>query len=193
MPGQRAVQALPDTVSCEEGLGRAALLAGAAVEYHGSLTARLFEVILQGKCRRQRSGSQHVVAAAVARAAGNKRFLLHCALFLAQARESVKLAQNADGGVPLPESSQECGLNPGHPGLHGKTVLPENLPVGLCGMKFLERQFGIRPDFIGKGGKYILVGLNIADGRLFMVCHNVLLIAQNAVFSEYTPERRHFP
>ena len=113
VPGQGAVELAPHALASHEGLACAALLAGAAVEDDRAAVAGLFEEVPDGEGRAQRARAEHVVAAAVAGSALDKRLMLSAAGGLAESGEGVKLAQDADyrpsGAVPAAKGGFHAG------------------------------------------------------------------------------------
>ena len=70
VPGEGRVQTVPQAVPGHEGLGGAALLAGAAVQHHGAGDLGGLQIRLHPQGGGHGAGAQQVVPAAVAAAAG---------------------------------------------------------------------------------------------------------------------------
>ena len=165
MPGQRGVQLLPDAVAGHEGLGRAALLAGAAVEDDGAGMAVL-QIFFDGEGSRQRARAQHIVAAAVAVAAGDKLPALGSARLLGEAAEGVELGEDADDRLAGAIACLEGGLDAGDRRLDGEAFLFQNLAVEFCGLELHQRELGVFPNFVGDPGEG--PGLLVDDLEIFL-------------------------
>ena len=108
----------------------------------------MLQIVFHSDGRRQRSGAQAVVAAAVTGSAGNQGFLFRAAAHLAQAGQSVKLAQKADDRFAMAIGAGECGGNIPHALFHFETFLLQRFAELIHGLEFLESGFGIFPDAV---------------------------------------------
>ena len=165
MPGQRGVQLLPDAVAGHEGLGRAALLAGAAVEDDGAGMA-ILQIFFDGEGSRQRARAQHIVAAAVAVAAGDKLPALGSARLLGEAAEGVELGEDADDRLAGAIACLEGGLDAGDRRLDGEAFLFQHFAVEFCGLELHQRELGVFPNFVGDPGEG--PGLLVDDLEIFL-------------------------
>ena len=99
MPGQHRVDARKEAVARQERLGAAGLLGGRAEVHDRAGERARRDLLLDGDGGGQRAHAQQIVAAAVARAAGDEGVLHRAAGLLAQAAQRVKLAQIRDHRV----------------------------------------------------------------------------------------------
>ena len=137
VPCQGGVQLTPQAVPRHEGLGCAALLAGAAVERHGAGNTGLFQIGLYPQRSRQRTGAQQIVTAAMAAAAGDKLLLRQTACFLGQAGQGVIFRQNTDVGPPAAKAGGKGSGNTAHVFFNLKALLLQHPAVQGGGLHLL--------------------------------------------------------
>ena len=148
MPADGEIQLVKDTVPGHKALAGAAFLTGTAEKYHSPLFSILLQVFLYGNGRSHRSGSQQVMAAAVARLPLTYRHLFNALRLLGKAGKGIEFTQDAHHRLSMAKPAGKCCLDPGQIPLHRKALLLQELTEDLCGLKFLECSFRMIPDCI---------------------------------------------
>ena len=124
MPGEGRVAFLKYAVPGHEGLGGSSLFAGTAIEDHLSASLSLFlQIVLDGKGSRHGSGSQKIVAAAMAVAVGYQFFTTLLPGHLGKSCEGVVLGQDPDHRLSGAIGRTERRLNSAEGMLHLKALL----------------------------------------------------------------------
>ena len=139
VPGQRRIQAVPQLFPRHKGLGRAALLAGAAVQHHRTGAPGLLQIMLDAQRGGQRPRPQQMMSAAVAGTAGGQFPTDRAAALLRQSGEGVVFRQNADDRPSRPKGGGKGGGDPADPLLNGKALLPQHPDIQRRRLDLLQR------------------------------------------------------
>ena len=166
VPGDGGIQLLPKAVPGHEGLGGAALLTGAAVEDHGAGRVGGFQERLDPQGRSHGAGTQEIVSAAVAAAAGDPLLPFHAASLLGQAGERIVLRQDADDGASGAVAGGKGRGDVADPLLHGEALFFQDLTIKGGGPGLLQRELRVVPDAVRHLGDEVALGLHGGDGRL---------------------------
>ena len=161
-------------------LGGAALLAGAAIQYHGAGDLGGLEIRLHSQSGSHGPGAQQVMPAPVAAAAGDQLLPRQAAALLGQAGERVIFRQQADDGPPAAVGGGEGGGDVADAPLHLEALLLQHSAVQVGRLLLLERQLRKGPDLICHLGYQICFFSMAATGRLLFCCHGMLLSAPDA-------------
>ena len=176
MPGVHEIHPLKHPGPGHKLLGASPFLRRTAEIDDGAVPAGLPQVLLHRHRRGQGSGSQGAVAAAVS-GASRHRFPLHRrSRLLAQGCQGVVLSQNAHHrlSAPLAPGAGKAGGNPGHAGLHGKSLVPQHLLQPGGGFHLLKGQLRIGPNVVVRLYVFSAVGVHVLFDPL-SVAHFSLL------------------
>ena len=172
VPGDGGIQLLPKAVPGHEGLGGAALLTGAAVEDHGAGSVGGFQERLDPQGRSHGAGTQEIVSAAVAAAAGDPLLPFHAASLLGQAGERIVLRQDADDGASGAVAGGKGRGDVADPLLHGEALFFQDLTIKGGGPGLLQRELRVVPDAVRHLGDEVALGLHGGHGRLLFLGHS---------------------
>lgn len=157
------------------GLGRHALLTGAAVQDDGAAFAGLGQIVLQADGGGHRPRTQQIVAAAVAAAALYQLVVRGVARRLRKAGQRVVLRQQADDRPAAAEGGGEGGGDAADALLHLKALVLQHLDEQGGGLYLLHGQLGVVPDGVRHLRHQRLFLINGGQRRLFCIVHRLLL------------------
>ena len=175
MPRQRRVKAVPQALPSHIGLGRHALLAGAAVQDDGAAFSGLGQIVLQADGGGHGPHAQQIVAAAVAAAALHQLVVRGAARRLRKAGQRIVLRQQANDRPTAAEGGGEGGGDAAYAFLHLKALGLQHLDEQGGGLYLLHGQLGIVPDGVRHLCHQFLLLVNGGQRRLFCIVHCLLL------------------
>ena len=175
VPRQRRVKAVPQALPSHIGLGRHALLAGAAVQDDGAAFSGLGQIVLQADGGGHGPRAQQIVAAAVAAAALHQFVVRGAARRLRKAGQRIVLRQQANDRPTAAEGGGEGGGDAAYALLHLKALSLQHLDEQGGGLYLLHGQLGIVPDGVRHLCHQFLLLVNGGQRRLFCIVHCLLL------------------
>ena len=171
VPGERGVEPVPEPFTRHIRLGRAALLAGAAEEKDGTGLSARGEIFLYRRSRGERTGTEQIVAAAVAVPAGGDALRFGNAALLRKTGERVKLAEDADHRMAGAVGAGKRRFNAAEVLLHREAQLFQRVRIERCGFEFLERKLRLVPDRVGDRGVNICMRVDRVQRGFFDFVH----------------------
>ena len=172
VPRQRRVQPVPQTLPRHIGLGRHALLTGAAVQDDGAAFAGLGQIVLQADGGSHGSRAQQIVAAAVAAAALYQLVVHGAARLLRKAGQRIVLRQQTDDRFAAAEGGGEGGGDAAYTLLHLKALVLQHLDEQGGGFHLLHGQLGVVPDGVRHLRHQFFLLVNGGQRRLLFCVHN---------------------
>lgn len=152
VPGQSGVQIPEHPVSGHEGLSGAALLTGAAVEYHRAVEQSCGNGPFDGNGSGQSTRTQQIVAAAVSAASGFQGLGMIQTGGLRQPGQGIKFPQQADDRPAAAEGTGKGSGNAAQILLDGKALGLQDFHIGSRGAMLQHGQLGIAPDPVAEVG-----------------------------------------
>ena len=174
VPAQGSVKRAPKTFPGQIGLAAAALFPGAAVKNDRARPAAALKIAFYRRGRSQGAGAKEVMAAAMPATAGRQRLFMGQSRFLAQARERVIFAEDADKRPAAPKGAAESRIYPAQPFCHRKPELPQRSAVKRRRLMLFQGQLRIFPDFIRQFFIEFRHGVHRLYGGLFQLVHCAL-------------------
>ena len=160
MPGDGDVGVVEGARAHHEGLCRAAFFRGAAVIAHAPRHLVLGEPVLHGGGGEQRGGTEQIVAAAMAVAAGLQRARLGHAGLLAEAGQRVIFAEEGDDGPAFAPFAHQRGGNACDLLGDAETLMAQLGQMFGGRARLGVAHLGHRPDPVGQGDETRLDGVD---------------------------------
>ncbi len=160
VPGDRDVGVVEGAIAHHEGFCRAAFFRGAAVIAHAPRRFVFGEPILHGGGRKQRGGTEQIVAATMTMAAGLQRARFGHAGFLAEAGQGVIFAEKSDHRPAVAPFAHHRGRNACDLLGDAETLMAQLGQMFGGRARLGVADLGHRPDPVGQGDKARLDGVD---------------------------------